>query len=134
MSTDRKALKIMSLIFLVGGIATAGLGALGLVGGSIPGHDGTDLAVYATAMIAMGVIEALTAFFGIGGANNPAKVGTVWVWSIICLVCSVVSLAISAPFLGGTGIGGGDIATIVVDAVFFMFANRVRTEDKERLS
>ena len=48
-------------------------------------------------VIVLGVVEIVTAVFGIRAANNPAKAGVVWIWSIVCLACSVISLLLSLP-------------------------------------
>lgn len=133
MSNDRKVLKILSIIFFVGGILTVIIGLMGLATGSVVGHEGGDLTVYSIVMIAMGVIEIVTATFGIRGANNPAKIGPVWVWSIVCFATAIISVLLSEPLFGGIGNNGTAISTAVIDGVYFMFANRVKKANADRL-
>lgn len=134
MSTNRKALKIMSFIFAIGGVISIALGAMGFASGSIPGYDSADLAVYGGSMIVFGVVDIVTAALGIKGANTPAKAGSVWTWSIICLVCSVINFILTVPMVGGKGTTVSGVVNVVVAVLFFVFANGVKKEGADRLS
>ena len=85
-------------------------------------------------VIVLGVVEIVTAVFGIRAANNPAKAGVVWIWSIVCLACSVISLLLSLPLLGGTGSSIPDFSGLIVSIIYFVVANRVKKEGMDRLS
>ena len=132
MSNNRKVLKVMSIIYLLGGMFSIAAGAFAFTAAS--GDASGDLSVYSVAVIVMGVIEIIAAALGIRASNNPSKIGIVWVWAIICLVCAVVSLLLSEPFLGGIGTSATDVTAVVVSAVYFVFAHRVKRESPERLS
>ena len=71
---------------------------------------------------------------GMRAANNPAKAGVVWIWSIVCLACSVISLLLSLPLLGGTGSSIPDFTGLIVSIIYFVLANRVKKEGMDRLS
>ena len=131
MSNNRKVLKVMSIIYLLGGIFSIAAGALALTAAS--GDASGDLSVYSVVVIVMGIVEIIAAVLGIRASNNPSKIGVVWVWALICLVCAVVSLLLSEPFLGGVGTSATDVTAVVVSAVYFVFANRVKKESQERL-
>ena len=57
---------------------------------------GGDLTVYSIVMIAMGVIEIVTATFGIRGANNPRKIGGFRVLSVFAIVIDALNIGSSA--------------------------------------
>ena len=132
MSNACKLLKILSFFFFVVGILSAGMGATALFAGSAAG-DITG-AISCVVVIVLGVVEIVTAVFGIRAANNPAKAGVVWIWSIVCLACSVISLLLSLPFLGGTGSSIPDFTGLIVSIIYFVLANRVKKEGMDRLS
>ena len=58
----------------------------------------------------------------------------VWIWSIVCLACSVISLLLSLPLLGGTGSSIPDFSGLIVSIIYFVVANRVKKEGMDRLS
>ncbi|WP_321973707.1 hypothetical protein [Paratractidigestivibacter sp.] len=92
MSTYRKVLFILSIIFLVFAVLYLGIGIMALMVGTsdsiseaelaqIAAASGTDartaLKIVAAVMIAYGAWEALVAILGIRGAKNPRKMGLV---------------------------------------------------------
>ena len=131
MSNACKLLKILSFFFFVVGILSAGMGATALFAGSAAGDITGAMIV---SCIVLGVVEIVTAVFGIRAANNPAKAGVVWIWSIVCLACSVISLLLSLPLLGGTGSSIPDFTGLIVSIIYFVLANRVKKEGMDRLS
>ena len=133
MSNACKLLKILSFLFFVVGILSAGMGATALFAGSAAG-DITSAMIVSCVVIVLGVVEIVTAVFGIRAANNPAKAGVVWIWSIVCLACSVISLLLSLPLLGGTGSSIPDFTGLIVSIIYFVLANRVKKEGMDRLS
>ena len=75
MSNACKLLKILSFLFFVVGILSAGMGATALFAGSAAGDITSVMIVSCVVVIVLGVIEIVTAVFGIRAANNPAKAG-----------------------------------------------------------
>lgn len=138
MSNACKLLKILSFFFFVVGILSAGMGATALFAGSAAGDITGAMIVSCVVVIVLGVVEIVTAVFGIRAANNPAKAGVVWIWSIVCLACSVISLLLSLPLslplLGGTGSSIPDFTGLIVSIIYFVLANRVKKEGMDRLS
>ena len=134
MSNACKLLKILSFFFFVVGILSAGMGATALFAGSAAGDITGAMIVSCVVVIVLGVVEIVTAVFGIRAANNPAKAGVVWIWSIVCLACSVISLLLSLPLLGGTGSSTPDFTGLIVSIIYFVLANRVKKEGMDRLS
>ena len=132
MSNACKLLKILSFFFFVVGILSAGMGATALFAGSAAGDITGAMIVSCIVVIVLGVVEIVTAVFGIRAANNPAKAGVVWIWSIVCLACSVISLLLS--LLGGTGSSIPDFTGLIVSIIYFVLANRVKKEGMDRLS
>ena len=130
MSTNRKALKILSLIIVLIGIAATVAGVMGITTQSLPGFDASNVIPYSAVGIASGIVEILVGVFGIRGANSPAKVGTVWTWSLIALVCSVIHTALAFT---AAGLSGQDLAQVVYIVVLFVFANNVKKEAADRL-
>ena len=134
MSNACKLLKILSFLFFVVGILSAGMGATALFAGSAAGDITSAMIVSCVVVIVLGVVETVTAVFGIRAANNPCKAGVVWIWSIVCLACSVISLLLSLPLLGGTGSSIPDFTGLIVSIIYFALANRVKKEGMDRLS
>lgn len=134
MSNACKLLKILSFFFFVVGILSAGMGAVALFAGNTAGDITSAMIVSCVVVIVSGVVEIVTAVFGIRAANNPAKAGVVWIWSIVCLVCSVISLLLSLPFLGGTGSSIPDFTGLIASIIYFVLASRVKREGMDRLS
>lgn len=133
MSNACKLLKILSFFFFVVGILSVGMGATALFAGSAAG-DITSAIIVSCVVVVLGIVEIVTAVFGIRAANNPAKAGVVWIWSIVCLACSVISLLLSLPLLGGTGSSIPDFTGLIVSIIYFVVANRVKKEGMDRLS
>ena len=134
MSNSRKALKIISFIYFILGILSAGMGIVALLAGFTAGDIEGSTVISCIVVIASGIVEIAAAVFGIRAANNPAKAGIVWIWSIVCLVCSVISLLLTLPFLGGTGSSAPDFTGLIASIIYFALATRVKKEGMDRLS
>ena len=70
MSSNRKVLKVMSIIYLLGGIFSIAAGALALTAAS--GDASGDLSVYSVVVIVMGIVEIIAAVLGIRASNHPS--------------------------------------------------------------
>lgn len=133
MSTSRKILKVLSILFCIGGVAEIALGALGFAAGDSVTGSAVDTSFFGACMIAFGVVDIFAGVCGIRAANNPVKAGGAFVWGIIRVVCSVIGLGLSLPVLGGVGVGAGTVIALVVDVAFFVLACVAKKEGKERL-
>lgn len=126
MSTSRKALKLVSILFIVLGIGTVALGTLGITSAQVPkGFDKADVMLYTVMMIAGGVLDVAIGIFGIRGANDPAKSTPIYAVSIIEVLYSITELGLSA-FSGGADLDG--IMNVAFAVLLFVLAKNVHGE------
>lgn len=71
MSNNRKVLKVMSIIYLLGGMFSIAAGAFAFTAAS--GDASGDLSVYSVAVIVMGVIEIIAAALASVPQITPAR-------------------------------------------------------------
>ena len=126
MSTSRKALKLVSILFIVLGIGTVALGTLGITSTQVPkGFDKADVMLYTVMMIAGGVLDVAIGIFGIRGANDPAKSTPIYAVSIIEVLYSITELGLSA-FSRGADLDG--IMNVAFAVLLFVLAKNVHGE------
>lgn len=136
MSTERKTLKIMSIIYLVLGILDVAFSIFCLATGTI--EVGTSVVSIASAteviLLISGIVYFLTGVTGIRGANNPAKAGPVVIMAVICILIALFNFAIE--FTQASGISGlaTQVVIVLYNASVFFYANKVKKEGQERLS
>lgn len=142
MSTCRKVLLVLSIVFLVLALGYLALGVVTLVAGEslfgasdavaqMAAEAGSDPATliqaFAVLMIVYGVWESFVAALGIRGARNPRKMGLVTVIYGVQSAIVVVTL-VMALFTGSFGLS--QLQGIVSLAAFFV-CMAVRMEARE---
>lgn len=130
MSTDRKTLKILALIYFVLGILDLAFTGFCFATGSIEPDESLImglLAVTGVAALAFGVA-------GIRGANNPAKAGPAVVTGALVAVVAFATLALQF-------MNSGDTTELISNAVvcgtsimITGYAYKVKKEGEDRLS
>ena len=111
MSTNRKALKIVSLLQLLAALGAAALGAIALFGADLAEAEAGVLGVlvvYADGVlyVACAVLTLFCAFMGIHGANQPSRLGSHRLIAVLVVLLSI-----------GTGVFAGLGQEIPVMAV-----------------
>lgn len=133
MSTNRKSLKVVALIYLVGAIASVIVGVLMLTNGN--GSDDPLVALGSYFLGAVMLLNAVVGFvgsaLGIRAANNPAKAGAAFVWGIISFV---VMAALFIYTCVSTGLDWELVASAVMNGLYLQLAYSVRKEGQDRLS
>lgn len=142
MSTYRKALRVLSIVFMVCALAYLAIGVTTLVAGEslfgtssvvaqMAAEAGSDSATLIQAvailMIVYGVWEAIVAALGIRGAKNPRKMGLVTVIYGIEAAIVVVGI-VMALFTGSFGLS--QLQGIIALVAFFV-CMMVRKEARE---
>ena len=134
MSTARKTLKILSFVYVLLGVVNIFIGVTGIGGdGDFIILQTSNVLPAAIVIIARGVIDLVTAVFGIRAANKPSQVGSAFTLGIIAAVASIAQFAISLPALGGASFEITDIVLIVYDLFFVQQAMAIKKENKDRL-
>lgn len=133
MSISRKALKVLSVLFIVGGALEIALGAWGIAAGKAITGSAVDANVFGAAMITLGVIDILMGAAGIRAAGNPVRTKGALVWSIICLASGIVNIALTLPALGGVGVGPDAVVSLAVGVAFLCLVLSVRHEGRTHL-
>lgn len=107
MSTDRKTLKIVSIIQFVLGIVTFIFGAILLAGTGLAEGDpisfvGAEFDPVTWAIIngvafdVLGVLQIICAVLGIHGANRPSALGSHFLFAAIVIIVAVIAGIISS--------------------------------------
>ncbi len=141
MSGSQKAIKVFSIIAIIGGVLAALLAVLmfvgmGVVAGETVNFDGTQvdesfIAAVAGFMFLICAVEYLVAgIFGVRGANNPQKIGPFYVICWIIVVLQVLALVVDVVS------GGNDMAVTVVEhiveliipVILLVLANKVKKQ------
>lgn len=146
MSTNRKILKVLSIISLIFSVITLILGVIVLGAcAADPSVAMDEIAKYslanftnaetyemligtAIALVIIGLWETFVSIMGIRGANNPAKMGFVTVIAGITLVLTVV-IIIAGIVAGSFSIG--ELVSLAIYIFLFYVCCQVRKEGKE---
>lgn len=113
MSTSQKYIKIIGILNIIGGAFYVLIGILGFLGKGLVSNEALieqagDSSAPAAAntflivMIIIGLFSLIVGILGIRAANDPSKIGPVFILGVISLVISVVNLFV--------GIFGGNFS------------------------
>lgn len=100
MSSARKTLKILALIYFVLGIASLIFAGVGIAGGSLDATYGSNAMLAAVVLVAKGVVDLAAGVAGIKGANKPSQVDGAFKLGIVAAAATLVQAVLTLPALG----------------------------------
>ena len=139
MSGSQKYIKIVSILNIIGGAFYVLIGILGFLGKGLVGNEalieqaGGDSTAPAAAnvflivMIVIGLFSLIVGILGVRAANDPSKIGPVFILAVVSLIISVVNLFV--------GVFGGNFSIYsliecVPPALMTWCANNVKKQEK----
>lgn len=133
MSSARKTLKILALVYFVLGIASLVIAGIGIAQGSFDSTYGTNAMLAAVVLVAKGIVDLAAGVAGIKGANKPSQVDGAFKLGIVAAAATLVQAVLTLPALGGSAINIGAFVIVVYDLFFVQQAHAVKAENKDRL-
>ena len=133
MSSARKTLKILALVYFVLGIASLVIAGVGIAQGSLDSTYGTNAMLAAVVLVAKGIVDLAAGVAGIKGANKPSQVDGAFKLGIIAAAATLVQAVLTLPALGGSAVNIGAFVIVVYDLFFVQQAHDVKAENKDRL-
>ncbi len=133
MSSARKTLKILALIYFVLGIASIVIGITGVATGNLDSTYGSNTMIAAVVIIAKGLVDLAAGVAGIKGANKPSQVDGAFKLGIVAAVATIAQAVLTLPALGGSAVNIGAFVIVVYDLFFVQQAHAVKAENKDRL-
>ncbi len=135
MSSNRKVLKILSLIQFVFSVCVIVLGVMAGLGGaqSVEGQGLGETGPYLelAAAVLLGILSVAASVMGIRGANRPSALGK---HGVVCALGVVLGIAaVAACAIDGnvpTAVASG--ITALIDAAAAVFDAKVRKEVEDR--
>ena len=133
MSSARKTLKILALVYFVLGIAALVIAGVGIARGSLESTYGPNATLAAVVIIAKGLIDLAAGVAGIKGANKPSQVDGAFKLGIVAAVATLAQAVLTLPALGGSSVNIVAFVIVVYDLFFIQQAHAVKAENKDRL-
>ena len=133
MSSARKTLKILALVYFVLGIASLVIAGVGIASGNLDSTYGSNAMLAAAVIIAKGLIDLAAGVAGIKGANKPSQVDGAFKLGIVAAVATLAQAVLTLPAFGGDAINYGAFVIVVYDLFFVQQAHDVKAENKDRL-
>lgn len=133
MSTARKTLKILALIYFVLGIASLVIGIAGIATGKFESTYGPYAMLATVVLVAKGVVDLAAGVAGIKGANKPSQVDGAFKLGIVAAIATIAQAVLTLPAFGGDAINYGAFVIVVYDLFFVQQAHDVKAENKDRL-
>lgn len=133
MSSARKTLKILALIYFVLGIVSLVIAGAGIAGGSLDSTYGSNAMLAAVVIIAKGLVDLAAGVAGIKGANKPSQVDGAFKLGIVAAIATIAQAVLTLPALGGSSVNIVAFVIVVYDLFFVQQAHAVKAENKDRL-
>lgn len=133
MSSARKTLKILALVYFVLGIASLVIAGVGIVQGSLDSTYGTNAMLAAVVLVAKGIVDLAAGVAGIKGANKPSQVDGAFKLGIVAAIATIAQAVLTLPALGGSSVNIVAFVIVVYDLFFIQQAHAVKAENKDRL-
>lgn len=133
MSSARKTLKILALVYFVLGIASLVIAGVGIARGNLDSTYGSNAMLAAAVIIAKGLIDLAAGVAGIKGANKPSQVDGAFKLGIVAALATIAQAVLTLPAFGGDAINYGAFVIVVYDLFFVQQAHAVKAENKDRL-
>ena len=132
LDTSNKILKVTGILSIIGGVfmfilgilAVAGGGAIGMVAEAEDEAVAGGIAVFAGLMILFAAaITLLEGIFSVRAAKDNSKINPAWIFAIIGLVSSIISM-ITNIANGGSVFSG--IFSLALSILIFVAANTIK--------
>ena len=107
MSSARKTLKILALVYFVLGIASLVIAGVGIATGNLDSTYGSNAMLAAVVLVAKGLIDLAAGVAGIKGANKPSQVDGAFKLGIVAAIATIAQAALTLPALGGSSVNIG---------------------------
>ena len=133
MSSARKTLKILALIYFVLGIASLVIAGIGIARGSLDSTYGSNAMLAAVVLVVKGIVDFSAGVAGIKGANKPSRVDSAFKLGIVASIATIAQAVLTLPALGGSAVNIGAFVIVVYDLFFVQQAHAVKAENKDRL-
>lgn len=133
MSSARKTLKILALVYIVLGIASLVIAGVGIVSGNLDSTYGSNAMLAAVVLVAKGVVDLAAGVAGIKGANKPSQVDGAFKLGIVAAIATIAQAVLTLPALGGSSVNIVAFVIVVYDLFFVQQAHAVKAENKDRL-
>ena len=133
MSSARKTLKILALIYFVLGIASLVIAGIGIARGSLDSTYGSNAMLAAVVLVVKGIVDFSAGVAGIMGANKPSQVDSAFKLGIVAAIATIAQAVLTLPALGGSAVNIGAFVIVVYDLFFVQQAHAVKAENKDRL-
>ena len=133
MSSARKTLKILALIYFVLGIASLVIAGIGIARGSLDSTYGSNAMLAAVVLVVKGIVDFSAGVAGIKSANKPSQVDSAFKLGIVAAIATISQAVLTLPALGGSAVNIGGFVIVVYDLFFVQQAHAVKAENKDRL-
>lgn len=133
MSSARKTLKILALVYFVLGIASLVIAGVGIASGNLDSTYGPNAMLAAVVLVAKGVVDLAAGVAGIKGANKPSQVDGAFKLGIVAAIATIAQAVLTLPALGGSSVNIVAFVIVVYDLFFVQQAHAVKAENKDRL-
>lgn len=133
MSSARKTLKILALIYFVLGIASLVIAGIGIARGSLDSTYGSNAMLAAVVLVVKGIVDLSAGVAGIKGANKPSQADGAFKLGIAAAIATIAQAVLTLPSLGGSAVNIGAFVIVVYDLFFVQQAHAVKAENKDRL-
>ncbi len=133
MSSARKTLKILALVYFVLGIASLVIAGVGIATGNLDSTYGSNAMLAAVVLVAKGLIDLAAGVAGIKGANKPSQVDGAFKLGIVAAIATIAQAALTLPAFGGSSVNIVAFVIVVYDLFFVQQAHAVKAENKDRL-
>ncbi|AZH70084.1 hypothetical protein [Collinsella aerofaciens] len=133
MSSARKTLKILALVYFVLGIASLVIAGVGIAQGNLDSTYGTNAMLAAVVLVAKGIVDLAAGVAGIKGANKPSQVDGAFKLGIVAAIATIAQAVLTLPALGGSSVNIVAFVIVVYDLFFIQQAHAVKAENKDRL-
>ena len=133
MSSARKTLKILALIYFVLGIASLVIAGIGIARGSLDSTYGSNAMLAAVVLVVKGIVDFSAGVAGIKSANKPSQVDSAFKLGIVAAIATIAQAVLTLPALGGSAVNIGAFVIVVYDLFFVQQAHAVKAENKDRL-
>lgn len=133
MSSARKTLKILALVYFVLGIASLVIAGVGIATGKLESTYGSNAMLAAIVLVAKGVVDLAAGVAGIKGANKPSQVDGAFKLGIVAVIATIAQAVLTLPALGGSSVNIVAFVIVVYDLFFVQQAHAVKAENKDRL-
>ena len=133
MSSARKTLKILALVYFVLGIASLVIAGVGIAQGSLDSTYGTNAMLAAVVLVAKGIVDLAAGVAGIKCANKPSQVDGAFKLGIVAAIATIAQAVLTLPALGGSSVNIVAFVIVVYDLFFIQQTHAVKAENKDRL-